>query len=468
MNTKRILGAVCASILASSIGSLAACGGTSDKGEVSTAKAVETASVSIALLDASGNKVGDGSGVLIAPRLVLTSAHLIAGQSRWVVTSADGKVKVSGSRGLTYDWQSYDSNKAHPRRNDVGVIHLDDAIKLDAYPKVLSDRSADGTKALRVRGTGGGFQMLDASLSRVRSAPNSYLADWSAGETLDTGGAVWDARGIIGIVSGRGLTTNKLYIARTDRLAQWLAPKIACAGGALAVRNYAPAAPKEEICEDGGVASSSSGSSGSPGGNTGPGGGPGAPGGGPGDSCSGDNDGICSGNCGPGSNTGGSDQSNGSPGSSSGAPGSSSGTPGSSSGSNPSTSSSSGDNPSTSSSSGDNPSGTPGTPGSSSGSDGSENPGSKGNNGVGNGQDGQPPGNPPINDGPGTGPGNPGNKGGPDGDVCQGADDNPDVCPPEPDGCVGPACGGGAPDDAIDYGNCACRGNSGGGGIYLR
>jgi len=32
-----------------------------------------------------------------------------------------------------------------------------------------------------------------------------------------------------------------------------------------------------------------------------------------------------------------------------------------------------------------------------------------GNNGVGNGEDPQPPGNPPINDGPGTGPGNPGN-----------------------------------------------------------
>lgn len=33
----------------------------------------------------------------------------------------------------------------------------------------------------------------------------------------------------------------------------------------------------------------------------------------------------------------------------------------------------------------------------------------KGNNGVGNGIDGQPPGNPPINDGEGTGPGSPGN-----------------------------------------------------------
>lgn len=42
-----------------------------------------------------------------------------------------------------------------------------------------------------------------------------------------------------------------------------------------------------------------------------------------------------------------------------------------------------------------------------------ENPsgsGEKGNNGVGNGQDPQPPGNPPVNDGQGTGPSNPGNK----------------------------------------------------------
>ena len=35
-----------------------------------------------------------------------------------------------------------------------------------------------------------------------------------------------------------------------------------------------------------------------------------------------------------------------------------------------------------------------------------------GNNGVGNGEDPQPPGDPPINDGPGTGPGDPGNRGG--------------------------------------------------------
>jgi len=34
----------------------------------------------------------------------------------------------------------------------------------------------------------------------------------------------------------------------------------------------------------------------------------------------------------------------------------------------------------------------------------------KGNNGLGNGIDGQPPGDPKVNDGEGTSPGNPGNK----------------------------------------------------------
>ena len=38
--------------------------------------------------------------------------------------------------------------------------------------------------------------------------------------------------------------------------------------------------------------------------------------------------------------------------------------------------------------------------------------GEKGNNGVGNGQDPQPPGKPPVNDGPGSKPGNPDRKGG--------------------------------------------------------
>lgn len=47
-------------------------------------------------------------------------------------------------------------------------------------------------------------------------------------------------------------------------------------------------------------------------------------------------------------------------------------------------------------------------------------------------------------------------------EVCQGPEDNPEICPPEPEGCQGPTCGGGTPDTTIDYGNCACGGMGGG------
>ncbi|HVH48089.1 MAG TPA: trypsin-like serine protease, partial [Labilithrix sp.] len=239
MNSMRILGAVCASILASSLGALAACGGSPETKEPATSQTASAASVSIALFDENGTRVGEGSGVLIAPRLVLTSGHLISGKHRWVVTSADGSQRAAGSRGMTYDWRKYDSNKAHPRRHDVGVIHLDESIKLSAYPKVVGEASADGTKATRIRGSAGTFEQHDALLTKVRSSPNAWLVDGAAGERVDTGGAVYDARGILGVVSGRGMTTGKLYIARVDGLAKWLAPKVACAGGATGVRTYA-------------------------------------------------------------------------------------------------------------------------------------------------------------------------------------------------------------------------------------
>jgi hypothetical protein len=430
-------------------------------------------------MDESGNQVGLGSGVMVAPRLVMTSGHLISGQAKWIVTSSDGKTKVSGSKAMTYDWMTYDSDLAHPRKHDVGVIYLDDSIKLDKYPTVLSDVAPAGSTAIRLRGTGSSFQASPTQLARMSGIPNSYLTDWNASETLDTGAAVFNEQGILGIVSGIGTTTNKLYIARTDGLTQWLSSKIACAGGALGTRTYAPAAPKEQVCDDAGTPSASSSSSsgdnpGSPPASSSsgaPSGGSNPPGSNPpdnGGSCDdNDHDGHCHGDrC----SSGGSDNSHGDnppPPSTSSSSSSGSTTPPSSSSSSgdvppPSTSSSS----SSSSSSGDVP-----PPSSSSGDNGNKGP--KGNNGVGNGVDGQPPGNPPINDAPGTGPGNPGNKGGSGGksdEPCSGPNDNPDVCPPEADGCTGPNCGGGNTDDHIDFGMCGCKGkgHNDDGHIYLK
>ena len=480
MNGMRLLGAVCATVLASSLGTLAACGGSPDSKEPTTAQSVSAASVSIALFDENGTRIGEGSGVMIAPRLVLTSGHLISGKHKWVVTSADGKQKATGSRGMTYDWMKYDSNKAHPRKHDVGVIHLDESIKLSAYPKLVGEKSADGTKATRLRGTGAGFEQLDTTLAKYRTSPNAWLVDSPAGETLDTGGAVYDARGILGIVSGRGMTTGKLYVARVDGLVKWLAPKVACAGGATGVRTYAgPSVDKsKEICEDAGTGTSSSGggesTSGGPGDDTG-------------GSCDGNNDGVCSGDCGGSNGSNGNDGSSGAGrrrhvrlvgrlvGRAVGPPAATATAATTAARVRAVTAHPARQAPrraprrarrgatATAATTAARVRAVTAHPvrqaprraprrarraATAAAATTATRNGSNGNNGGGAG-------------------GSQGTVGGDEGEACQGPSDNPDVCPPEPDGCVGPDCGGGKPDESVDYGNCAC-GSSGSGTIYLR
>src|SRR5262249_10797897 len=195
MKTMRILGAACAGILLSSIGTLTACSNHSDAKDESVAQTVNKASVTIALTGEDGAQEGTGSGVLLAPQLVLTSGHLISGRTKWVVTAADG-TKVTASRGLTYDWRMYTADQAHPRRNDVGILYLDKPIKLSAYPRLADSRAAEGSLATRLHNTGARFEAFDITLHRDQGAPNSYLTDFPGSETLNTGAPVVNKMGI--------------------------------------------------------------------------------------------------------------------------------------------------------------------------------------------------------------------------------------------------------------------------------
>jgi hypothetical protein len=112
-------------------------------------------------------------------------------------------------------------------------------IQLAAYPKIATGRLSNGTAGTRIRGTGAGFEELPAAIKSIRTFPHAYLTDIPASETLDTGGAVLNAKNeIVGVVTGRGLTTGALYLARTDEMVSWLSLKKACAGGATGVRTY--------------------------------------------------------------------------------------------------------------------------------------------------------------------------------------------------------------------------------------
>ena len=467
MNGTRILGAVCAGILATSLGTLVACGGSSDENNSAsevdgavTAKTVQAATVMVEIADANGLKIGQSSATVIAPRLVLTAGHMIAGQSKWVITTADGK-KVTGSKGLTYDWHKYDSDKAHPRLHDVGVIYLDSPIKLDAYPQVVAQTSTVG--ATRMRGAGGAFAQVGATLGWLAGAPNNYVTQLPLGETLDTGGAVFSKYGIVGVVEGKGLSTGQLHVARTDQLRNWITKKASCAGATTATA-FAVGKPKQQICDDAGnpIGNSSS-SSGNPGDSTSNGGSGGSGGSGddgPGQCQSDDTDGIDS-KTDEGTSTTGLNDSTGPGGSSRGENGGAG-----SNGSNGSNGNNGSDGNSSTGS--DNSTGNTGSNGSNTGGAGSNgsNTGSNNNgsnsNGSSTGSDGNTNGS--NNGTPSGGAGSSSsNSGGsqalpvPSSEPCQGPTDNPETCPPQATGCKGAECGGSFVEPAgIDRGFCMC------------
>ena len=70
---------------------------------------------------------------------------------------------------------------------------------------------------MRVRHLGGNFELVASKLATVRTFPHAYTTEMSNSETVNTGGAVINEKGdIVGVVTGRGMQTSKLYIARTD------------------------------------------------------------------------------------------------------------------------------------------------------------------------------------------------------------------------------------------------------------
>jgi len=209
MTRSRIFGLAFAAILSGSLGAVTACGTSDDAKETMSLEQVKAASVTLELLDDSGNQVGTGSGVLIAPRTVLTSGHLVAGFSKWRVKGADGKTTANGTRGMTYDWMDYDSKKSHPRKHDVGIVYLDRSIQLSAYPKLAKAKVKAGDKGERLRKAAQSFESNSATFSRVNSFPHAFMAEMPSSEKLDTGGAVLNEKNeIIGIVTGKGLSTQ--------------------------------------------------------------------------------------------------------------------------------------------------------------------------------------------------------------------------------------------------------------------
>lgn len=203
------------------------------------------------LLDLGG---GYCSGSLIAPQLVLTAGHCVAGVSTFQVTAPHaGGQQAGGIKGAVYDYTNT-SDYVDPSQHDVGVVFLDAPISLATYPAVLASPVAAGTQVVNVGRILNGqlstsslyvSQPLGVSDGASIGYPLSYVAT-EVIEPGDSGGPVLLADGashqIAAVNSGGGQGTE--ILARVDLVHAWLQQMIAESGG------QAPPGPPPEAPSD--------------------------------------------------------------------------------------------------------------------------------------------------------------------------------------------------------------------------
>lgn len=80
---------------------------------------------------------GIGSAVLVAPRIVITAAHMVVGAKEVYVTHGDKKINVD----IVLFRSEYldDMNNNVMSSNDIAVCHLTEAININFYPSLYSN-----------------------------------------------------------------------------------------------------------------------------------------------------------------------------------------------------------------------------------------------------------------------------------------------------------------------------------------
>jgi V8-like Glu-specific endopeptidase len=182
------------------------------------------------------------SGSVIAPTLVLTAGHCVAGYDGWQIVApyAGSGQTATAVQAFTYDWND-NGNTVNPNQHDIGVIVLGSPITIDDYPVVASSMVANGTQVANIGRVSNGQMNYDklflGPMVTVYDATSyGFPLDYRASAIIqpgDSGGPVvlqgGAPRTIVAVNSGVGGNTQVL--ARVDLLHGWLQDQIATHGG---------------------------------------------------------------------------------------------------------------------------------------------------------------------------------------------------------------------------------------------
>ncbi len=201
-----------------------------------------TAYPEVALVDLfkNGKTAGTCSGVVVAPKVVLTAGHCVHGFNGWRIITpfATPQTRITKSSLTTY---TGDGITPHPNENDMGLLFVAEAFALQSFPLLGKEKLADGTMVVSVGRVRDGYVSdHDLSVGKAVSIadataigfPNDYQTQ-QVNEADDSGGPVMlpgvAPHTIVAVNAGIGYETQLL--ARLDRVAGWVSDQIASHGG---------------------------------------------------------------------------------------------------------------------------------------------------------------------------------------------------------------------------------------------